>query len=198
MSNCSLSIENLAGSEFCKQNMSGVKTIYFCPVGDITAINAQETASKSSFVDYVEIGSSADTGKAFTAATGKGFAKIYCAKDMGELKYAVQGSRVGCRSVKATLEIFHPGMARKLAGFLATMQNQEMLIVAKCNNGDVHLLGDLERGATIADGVEMTTGKAVTDDNGATITFEWDTPMPRIFFEGFDPEDSEKGLPLIA
>ncbi len=198
MSDCTLSIESLANTEFCQNNMSGVKTMYFIPKDDVTAINAVLATTKTSFTDYVQIGSTAMEGKAFTVATGKGFAKLYCAKDLGEIKYAVQGAGVGSRSLKATLEVFHPGMKRKLLGFLGTMINQELIIVAVQNNGEIHLMGDLERGAEIADGVEATSGKAVTDQNGATLQFEWDTPMPQVFYPEWSPEDSTNGLPMIS
>lgn len=198
MSDCTLSIESLANTEFCQNNMSGVKTMYFIPKSDVTAINAVLATTKTSFTDYVQIGSQAMEGKAFTVATGKGFAKLYCAKDLGEIKYAVQGAGVGSRSLKATLEVFHPGMKRKLLGFLGTMINQELIIVAVQNNGEIHLMGDLERGAEIADGVEATSGKAVTDQNGATLQFEWDTPMPQVFYPEWSPEDSTNGLPMIS
>lgn len=197
MSDCTLTIESLANTEFCQNNMSGVKTMYFIPKNDVTAINAVLAASKTTFTDYVQIGSTAMEGKAFTAATGKGFAKLYCGKDLGELKYTVQGSAVGSRSLKAHLEVFHPNMKKKLLGFLGTMINQELILVVVLNNGEIHLLGDLERGAEIADGVEATSGKAVTDQNGATLQFEWDTPMPQIFYPEWQPEDTTNGLPLM-
>lgn len=196
--NCTLSIESLANSDFCQNNMSGVKTMYFIPKSDVTAINAVLAATKRTFTDYVEIGSSAMEGMAFTCASGKGFAKIYCPKDMGELKYTVQGATVGNRSLKAHLEVFHPNMKKKLLGFLGTMINQELILVVIQNNGDIHLLGDLERGAEIADGVEATSGKAVTDQNGANLIFEWDTPMPQVFYPEWRPEDATNGLPLIG
>jgi len=198
MSNCSLSIETLANDDFCQNNMSGVKTMYFIPKNDVTSINAVLAATKTTFADYVQIGSTSMEGKAFTVATNKGFAKLYCARDLGELKYAVQGAGVGSRSMKATLEVFHPNFKRKILGFLGTMINQEMIIVCVLNNGDIHLLGDLERGAQIADGVEATSGKAVTDQNGATLQFEYDTPMPQIFYPEWQPEDATNGLPLIG
>lgn len=198
MSKCIFSIESLANDEFCQNNMSGVKTMYFIPMRDVNSINAVLATTKQNFADYVEIGSSAMEGKAFTVNTGKGFAKLYSAKDLGELKYAVQGAGVGSRSMKATLEVFHPNFKRKILGFLGTMINQELIIVVVLNNGDKHLLGDLERGAQIADGVEATSGKAVTDQNGATLQFEWDTPMPQIFYADWNPEDATNGLPLIG
>lgn len=196
--NCTLSVESLANSDFCQNNMSGVKTMYYIPKSDVTAINAVLAEIKTSFTDHVQIGSSAMEGKAFTVKTGKGFAKIYCTKDMGELKYTVQGAAVGSRSLKAHLEVFHPNMKKKLLGFLGTMINQELILIVIQNNGEIHLLGDLERGAEIADGVEATSGKEVTSQNGANLIFEWDTPMPQVFYPEWRPEDSTHGLPLIG
>jgi len=198
MSNCSLTIESLAQEDFCQNNMSGVKTMYFIPKNDVTGINAALAASRTTFTDYVQIGSSSMEGKAFNVATGKGFAKIYCAQDLGELKYTVQGACVGNRSQKAHLEVFHPGFKRKILGFLGTMINQEMIVVCVLNNGDIHLLGDLERGAQIADGVEAGSGKAVTDQNGLTLQIEYNTPMAQIFYPEWTPEDATHGLPLIG
>lgn len=198
MPTCNLTIENLAQSEFCENNMSGVKHVYFIPKNDVTAINALRPSSKTTFSDYVEIGSSTMSSKAVTVPTGKGFAEIYSAKDLGELKYTTQGSALGSRSFKANLEIFHPKFKKKMLGFLGTAINQELVLVVLLNNGEYHLLGDTQRGAEVADGVEATSGKAVTDNNGVTLQFTWDTPFPQIFYDGWDPTDATTGLPMIS
>ncbi|MBR3578563.1 MAG: hypothetical protein IKN98_07260 [Bacteroidales bacterium] len=106
--------------------------------------------------------------------------KIYCSRDMGELKYTTQGT-FGGKSMKANLEIFHPGFKPKLLGFIASVMNSETILLARLNNGDVHMLGDADRGAEIGDSVEATSGKAVTDNNGATIAFVYDTPTAQIY-----------------
>lgn len=196
MPTCNLSIENLTRGNACQNNMSGVKTIYFIPLDDVTAINAQRPATYASFDDYVTIGDSAMDSKAVSVATGKKFAKVYCSTDMGELKYALQGSRVGNRSFKATLEVFHPKFKKQLLGFMSAMANAEMLVVVALNNGEYHLLGDLEHGCILADGAEATSGKAATDDNGATLQFEYQTPQKQIFFDGWTPDNETYGLPL--
>ena len=43
------------------------------------------------------------------------------------------------------------------------------------------MLGDADRGAEIGENVEATSGKAVTDNNGATISFVYDTPTSQIY-----------------
>lgn len=53
---------------------------------------------------------------------------------MGELKYTTQGT-FGGKSMKANLEIFHPGFKPKLLGFIASVMNSETIILARLNNG---------------------------------------------------------------
>lgn len=197
MSNrCSIAVQNIAESEACSNNMSGVNTLYFIPKADILSINALSPATITTYAERVVIGSSSLATNAISCATGKAFGKMYCADDLGELVYTPQGQK-GSRSFKAELEIFHPAFKADMLGFLATHNNQELVLVCVLNNGDVHLLGNKQRGVTLADSTRATSGKAVTDANGAECHFEWNTPAPQIFWEGFDPEDDTTGLPLV-
>ena len=43
--------------------------------------------------------------------------------------------------------------------------DSEVIILARLNNGDIHMLGDADRGAEIGENVEASSGKAVTDNN---------------------------------
>ena len=104
---------------------------------------------------------------------------------MGELKYTTQGT-FGGKSLKANLEIDHPGFKPKLLGFIASVMNSETIILTRLNNGDVHMLGDADRGAEIGENVEATSGKAVTDNNGATLAFVYDTPTAQIYTGDID------------
>ena len=196
MSTCNFSIEDLGRGSACQNNMSGVKTLYFVPLDDVTAINAARPATIADFADFVTLGSSSMSTKAVSLGVGKKWAKIYCSTDMGELKYALQGSRVGSRSFKATLEVFHPKFKKQLLGFLSAMANAEMLVMVQLNNGEYHLLGDMEHGCILSDGLEATSGKAATDDNGATLQFEYQTPQKQVMFDGWTPDNATYGLDL--
>lgn len=199
MSDCTnITLSGLENINACENNLSGVKTLYLCPVSHVTAINAVRAASITSVEEFVTIGSASLADLAIECATGKGFVKVFSAKDMGELKYASQGELAGCRSFKATLEIFNPGFKRKVLGLLSYLNNEEVIIVAKMNNGEYHLLGDLDRGAILASGSEMTSGKAATDNNGANPTFEYDCAAASIFWEGFDPTSATNGIPILT
>ncbi|MCR4736567.1 MAG: hypothetical protein K5846_00220 [Bacteroidales bacterium] len=83
--------------------------------------------------------------------------------------------------LNANLEIFHPGFKPKLLGFIASVMNSEAIILARLNNGDIHMLRDADRDAEIGDNVEASSGKAVTDNNGATISFVYDTPTAQVY-----------------
>ena len=198
MSTCTLTMESLSSPAWCESNLSGVKSLYLVPKDNVTAVNATKAASMTTFDTFVEIGASLGESQAVVTATGtgKGFMKLYTKKGMGELKYTMQGSGTGNHSLKATLEVFHPAAKKKIIGFLATMMNQELIVVAGLNNGEFHLLGDLDRGATLADGVELTSGKAVTDDSGLTLQIEWDCFLPQIFADGWDPTDATNGITI--
>ena len=199
MSNCNdITLAGLEKINACENNMSGVKTIYLCPLDDIAAINAKRPTNMQSLDDFVTIGSDSLSDLAIECKPGKGFVRIHTADDMGEMKYASQGEIEGCRSQKGTLEIFHPGFKRRAIALQAYLNNKPAIVIAKLNNGEYHLLGDEERGAKLASGAEMTSGKASTDNNGITPTFEYNIPAPQIFWDGFDPKDPVNGIPIIG
>lgn len=197
MSNrCNINVQNIAESDACGNNQSGVRGIYFIPKSDVEAINAKRPAIITTYAERVIIGSATMEGLAVKCPTGKGFGKMFCADDLGELVYTPQGQH-GSRSFKAELEIFHPAFKAEILGFVAVHNNQELIIVAELNNDQFHLLGSMRRGVHLADSTKATTGKGVTDANGAECHFEWNTDAPQVFYDGWTPEDEEHGLPLI-
>jgi len=101
-------------------------------------------------------------------------------RDLGELKYTLQGP-TGARSFKANLEVYHPGFKSKLLGLVSSTMNNELVILARLNNGDIHMLGDKDRGVEYGDSAELSSGKAVTDNNGGTLNFVYDTPTAQIY-----------------
>lgn len=195
--NCNIQVENLAESESCGNNVSGVNCIYFAPKKDITSINATRPATITTYAERVVIGSSTMAAQAITMPTGKGFGKMYCEEDLGELVYTAQGQH-GSRSMKAELEIFHPGFKAQILGFLAAHNNEDLIIVAEMNNGTYHLLGNTKRGVRLAESARATSGKAITDANGAECHFEWNCDAPQVFYDGWDPEDANLGIPLVS
>ena len=175
---CALELEDLNKGANCGNNMSGVKNVYIALKEDVASL-PKLPASRTSYEDFAVLEGN------ITTVNGKRFYHIYCSRDMGELKYTTQGT-FGGKSLKANLEIYHPGFKPKLLGFIASVMNSEAIILARLNNGDVHMLGDADRGAEIGENVEATSGKAVTDNNGATIAFVYDTPTAQIYTGDID------------
>lgn len=175
---CTLELEDLNKTANCGNNMSGVKSLYI--------------ATKDEVKKLPKLSSLRNTYEHFAVLDGeiemkenKRFHHIYCNRDMGELKYTTQGT-VGGKSMRANLEIFHAGFKAKLLGFTAAMMNSEFLLLCRLNNGEIHLLGDMDRGAEFGDTVELTSGKAVTDNNGGTFNFIYDTPTAQIYTGDID------------
>lgn len=194
---CNLTIASLSTPKFCDNVKSGVHRLLFVPKMDVEAINAAIASLPESFEDYVVVGSEAMTQKAVKLKSGCEFAEIYNQRNLGELKYTTQGTDKGNRSFHVSLEVFHPGFRRKVLAFLGIAANMEFVLLAKLENGEWHILGDLDRGAIIADGAEATSGKATTDQNGATLQFEYDCPMPRVMFSGWYPEHPVYGVEMF-
>lgn len=193
--NCNLTIVSLGTPGLCEKVTSGVRRLLFVPKVDIEAINAVLTAMPEEFEEYIVVGSSAMTQKAVSLKSGCEFGEIYASRDLGELKYTVQGTADN-RSFHATVEIHHPGFRRRMLGFLGIAANLEFVLFVQLANGDWHLLGDIDRGAILADGVEATSGKATGDQNGATMTFEYDCRLPRVMFEDWYPENETYGVEM--
>jgi len=170
---CSLELEDLNMAQSCANNMSGVKNMYIAFKGDIKTF-PKLPMTRESYEDFAVLEGEIEM------KPNKKFAHIYCSRDLGELKYGLQG-QVGAKSMKATFEIFHPGFKARLLGMVASTMNAELIILARMNNGDVHMLGDANRGAEFGDNAELTSGKAVTDPNGGTLSFVYDTPTAQIY-----------------
>jgi len=180
---CNLGLEDLNKSGKCANNSSGVKVIYYALREDVKEMPTLPN-TRSKFEDFAVLseGGTAVGGKTHSIEmlSGKRFFRFYCGKNLGELKYSIQGV-AGGKSMNANLEVMHPGLRKEILGFMAATMNDELIILCKLNNGDIHVLGDLERGAELGDNAEATSGKAITDANGVTLNFTYDTPTAQIY-----------------
>jgi hypothetical protein len=151
--------------------MGGVKAILVALQDDI-AVWPQEIATPTSMDENVKLSGIP------VMKTGKRMFKLYCKNDAGEYKCTGQGEE-GSRSQLATLEIYNPGFRAKITGFLRAVQNAQLVLIVLTNQGEWHMMGDRYRGAILAE-FEATSGKATTDANGASMTFQYNTPSDRI------------------
>jgi hypothetical protein len=170
---CSLEMEDLNMAANCANNMSGVKNIYVTLKSGVATF-PKLPAVREHYEDFAVLEGN------ITMKNNKKFYHIYSSRDLGELKYTLQGP-TGARSLKANLEIYHPGFKSKLLGMVSSTMNNELVILARLNNGDIHMLGDKDRGVEYGDSAELSSGKAVTDNNGGTLNFVYDTPTAQIY-----------------
>ena len=136
---CALELEDLNKGANCGNNMSGVKNVYISLKDNVAQFPKLPT-NRTSYEHFAVLEGN------IVMVNGQRFYHIYCSRDMGELKYTTQGT-FGGKSMKANLEIYHPGFKPKLPGFIASVMNSEAIILARLNNGDIHMLGDEDRGA---------------------------------------------------
>ena len=184
---------NITAPAVCSNNMPGVQRLLFIPRKDVESINAVAANVPTTYGERVIIGSPAMVQRAITVKSGKEFAEIYSADEFGELVYTPQGQH-GSRSFKAELEIFHPGFKKQLLGYMSVAMNREYILVVGLSNGEWHLLGDIRRGARMSDSSKATSGKNVTDGNGGELHYEYSCQAPRVFFNGWEPEDETYGI----
>ena len=81
--------------------MSGVKNVYIS-LKDKVAQFPKLPTNRTSYEDFAVLEGN------IVMVNGQRFYHIYCSRDMGELKYTTQGT-FGGKSMKANLEIYHPG-----------------------------------------------------------------------------------------
>jgi hypothetical protein len=166
--------------------MSGVKIIYIAFKNHVDVLPTIPE-DKTAFEDF-SILSEGGVGAGNTDIKMIGdnlFFRLETTVDLGELSYPQQGPS-GCHSFLATLNVYHSGFKSKILGFLGAVTNRELIILAKLNNGDIHMLGDKDRGAILGDGTTATSGKALTDQNGTDLFFTYPTPTPRIYIGDID------------
>lgn len=108
-----------------------------------------------------------------TFNTGKCFKPIYVTDDTGELNLESVGEKDG-KSWKYNLSFFHPGLQKKILGFINAAKNKNMVFLAPDNNGNLFLLGDALRPSTYESSPDGNgTGKETSARAGISSLFTY-------------------------
>jgi hypothetical protein len=110
---------------------------------------------------------------------GKSMYRFYGTQDSCKLTYELVGEP-DCKSLVAKLEVFHPGMQKKILGLIATAKNENFFFLAKDREGQQNLLGSADLPVKLDSG-NITTGDATATKKGASLVFIWPCNAPQIY-----------------
>jgi len=104
-------------------------------------------------------------------ATGKRFFPMYLTDDTGEFKIETVGETDG-KSFVMHLSIFHPGLQKKILGFMNATKNENLAIIVVDNEGQQFLMGSPLRPAIFNGSPESNgTGKETAARRGMSFEF---------------------------
>lgn len=173
-----------------KDNMGGlVGNVFFCPTEDI-----DWTTPLTLSLDGATI-----TGTLATKS-GKKFYQVYHTRETGKIDDNVIGERDG-KAYENMLEFFHPGNTPQMQNFKRLVKNTPGVWIAKDTDGKFRVLGIVALGDVGSEVVSLdmpayvdtapgTTGAAVGDRRGTTMTVKSESPHPPLFYDG--------DIPLVA
>ena len=121
----------------------------------------------------------------FIMKPGKRFFSGYSTLDTGELVDTMQGG-LDCHSYKNEFSISHPGMKKKLIGFMRATQNENLVFAIKDAEGQIRVVGSEQFPASPDKGTG-STGKGAADSKKADLSFFSYNNGPAPVYEGTIP-----------
>ena len=111
---------------------------------------------------------------------------LYLTDDSGEFTIESVGEK-DSKSFVMHLKLFHPGLQKKILGFMNATCNENLAFVVPDNNGQLFVMGDAIRPATFEGSPDGAgTGKATADKRG--LSFEYTYKCKKLYaYEGTIP-----------
>jgi hypothetical protein len=162
----------LAISHVCGPNAGGLLKSYSCLKEDVDAIPAVGAGTL--------IVSTAITNK-----TGKNFVEWYFTPDKGKLNINKVGDKDG-QSYESTVEYFIPGLSAAKELEFDKTTNCQIIHICKDQQGNLRILGDLDRGAYI-ETTETTTGGPMADTPGTLVRIKYNSKQPPFYYTSAVP-----------
>ncbi len=107
--------------------------------------------------------------------TGTNFFELYLTDDTGKLSFKSVGEKDG-KSWVIHLNLFHPGLQKKILGFINAGKNDNLAFIVPDNNGNTFIMGDELRPATFESGDdENGTGQETAARAGIGMEFTYKT-----------------------
>jgi len=151
------------------ENMGGItQKVYFGYHADVATFPTKPVAPLT-----IET-SSVLTGELVMKA-GKRMFEMYLTDDTGEFKIEPVGEVDG-KSFVEHLTLFHPGLQKKILGFINAAKNENLVFVVEDSNGNKFLMGDALRPAIFAGAPDgFGTGKGTAARAGLSLEFTYKT-----------------------
>jgi hypothetical protein len=152
-------------------NMGGItQTVYFALWKDVAT-----WPEKPDFDAATDLEALASLAGDIAMTTGTNFYKLYLTDDTGEFKIESVGEKDG-KSWVLHLSLFHPGLQKKILGFINATKNDNLVFIVPDNNQNFFLMGDALRPATYESSPEDSgTGKETSARAGISMEFTYKT-----------------------
>ena len=156
------------------ENMGGLTQTVIWGLWDDVAAWPTEPSGTLTLEAYATL-----TGDVTMKANKRAFT-FYSTEDTGKMDIAMVGENDG-RSFEVTVDIFNPGLKKKLLGFIAAVKNENLFVIVQDGEGQYYLLGDAKRAVTTQQGSGIGTGQATSDRKGAGLQFKYKCNILRVY-----------------
>lgn len=157
------------------ENMGGlVQKVYFGYHADVAAFPTKPVTPTTLETASVLTGD-------LVMKAGKRMFGMYLTDDTGEFKIDSVGEVDG-KSFLEHLTLFHPGLQKKILGFINAAKNENLVFIVVDSDGQKYLMGDRLRSAVFAgapDGVG--TGKDAAARKGVSLEFTYKTSNVHVY-----------------
>ncbi|MGQ1890636.1 hypothetical protein ACT29H_09360 [Thermophagus sp. OGC60D27] len=152
-------------------NMGGIKqTVYFAYHKDVAS-----WPTEPDFDSVTDIEELATLTGEITMKSGTRFFKLYLTDDTGEFEIESVGEKDG-KSWIMHLRLFHPGLQKKILGFINAAKNENLVFIVPDNNQNLFLMGDALRPATYEGSPDSNgTGMETSARPGVSMEFTYKT-----------------------
>lgn len=114
-------------------------------------------------------------------ASGTNMFKLYITDDTGEFNIESVGEVDG-KSFVEHLVFFHPGLQKKILGFMNAAKNDNLFFIVTDSEGQMYLMGDAMRPAVYQGAPEGNgTGKETAARKGMSAEFTYKTPNVYVY-----------------
>lgn len=157
--------KNLPGG----QNMGGInQKVYFGLWADVKTWPTKPTAP-------ADLEANATLTGDLVMKAGKRLFELYITDDTGEFNIEAVGEADGISYVQH-LNFFHPGLQKKILGFMNAVKNDNLVFIVVDAEGQKYLMGDSLRPATYKGAPNGNgTGKTTADRKGMSSEFVYKT-----------------------